>query len=115
MATAARWWALAYLILLAPGAVHRCLAQPQASSTISTGQKTISSPSDRTAEFLQRLADARVFSGAVAVQRGGSIVFNKGYGYAVEVSQIDDLLLCSIKVLWTISSHLPGCRMSNAF
>lgn len=113
MSTAATCWALAYLILLAPGASHLCLAQSESNSTVSTGYKTVSSPSDRTTDFLQRLADARVFSGTVAVQRGGSIAFNEGYGYAMEVSRIVELF-CALGNCRCCISNLPLCRMSSA-
>ena len=80
MTVAATCWALACLLVLVPGEPHRCQAQSD-----STPQRPGSSPLARTTDFLQRLADARVFSGAVALQKGGSIVFNGGYGYAMEV------------------------------
>ena len=80
MTFAATCWALACLSVLVPRLPHHCQAQYD-----STRQSSVSSPVGRTTKFLQRLADARVFSGTVALQKGGSIVFNEGYGYAMEV------------------------------
>lgn len=115
MSTAAKCRALAYLTILTLAPLHRCLAQSEADSTGSTGRKAVASPSNRTTDFLQRLADARVFSGTVAVQRGGSVVFNRGYGYAVEVSQIAEPVVCSGKPLSTLTSHSGDLQFVKRF
>ena len=98
MTIAVMCWALAALLVLVPGAPGRCLAQSDRNSSVSTHQGAASSPLVRTTDLLQRLADARVFSGTVAVQKGGSIVFNGGYGYALEVIGTAGLILCCGKL-----------------
>ena len=62
------------------------MAQPNSTTSMPTAQKTEPNALNKTVDLLQRLADARVFSGTVAVQKGGSIVFSGGYGYAMEVA-----------------------------
>ena len=86
MSVIALWCTLACFFMLTPGVLHHCLAQPNSATSMPTAQKTESYALNRTVDLLQRLADARVFSGTVAIQKGGSIVFSGGYGYAVEVA-----------------------------
>lgn len=38
-----------------------------------------------TQSVMRQLAGGRVFSGAVAVQKAGSIVYSEGFGYALQV------------------------------
>ena len=37
--------------------------------------------------YLQELADARLVSGTIAVQKGGQLVYSNAFGWASEVSQ----------------------------
>ena len=39
----------------------------------------------QTSRFLQQLADAKVLSGSVAVQKDGQLVYSDGFGWASEV------------------------------
>ena len=94
MTVAATSWALAFLFVLVPVDQACCLAQTGLNSSTSTHQGAPSSPLVRMTDFLQRLADARVFSGTIALQMGGSIIFNRGYGYAMEVLPIAEMVLC---------------------
>ena len=39
----------------------------------------------QTSRFLQQLADAKLLSGSVAVQKNGQLVYSDGFGWASEV------------------------------
>ena len=73
------------LLLAAHCALH-VMASPGIAYPVPPAQHgATASAINQTEALLQQLADARLFSGAVAVLKAGTIVYARGYGQAVEV------------------------------
>ena len=60
------------------------LAISDAANTTATNS-TYADTIQQTSRFLQQLADARLLSGSVAVQKNGQLVYSDGFGWASEV------------------------------
>ena len=60
------------------------LATSHAANTTAS-DPTYANTIQQTNQFLQQLADARILSGSVAVQKNGHLVYSNGFGWASEV------------------------------
>ena len=71
--------ALRYLVLfcLSPAIVH--------AANNTAADSAYADIIQQTNRFLQQLADARILSGSVAVQKDGQLVYSDGFGWASEV------------------------------
>ena len=73
------------LILAAHCALHVMASTDIAYPVPPAQHPATASAIDETEVLLQQLTDAKIFSGAVAVQKAGTIVYARGYGQAVKV------------------------------
>ena len=63
-----------------------CLSLATVNATDNTTtNSTYADAIQQTSRFLQQLADAKVLSGSVAVQKNGQLVYSDGFGWASEV------------------------------
>lgn len=77
---------LIILLLLAAHCAQAVTAGPGIGYSLPTAESSArASAMNETEALLQQLAISRIFSGAVAVKKAGTLVYAGGYGYAVEV------------------------------
>ena len=103
-----------YLLILAAQCAMHVMANSGVGHSVPAAAH---SAINETQALLQQLADAKVFSGVVAVQKAGTLVYTGGYGYAVEVnpSRPDRSSSCRIILLPSgIFNILPSC-LSTAY
>ena len=74
---------IATILIAALYALHAGAKPGIGNPTAASGQSFTAIHETQT--VMQQLAGGRVYSGAVAVQKAGSIVYSEGFGYALQV------------------------------